>query len=260
MDMNIRHLHVAREVARHGTISAAARHVALSQPAITQAIAALERLVRVSLFNRTNAGVTPTAAGALFIERVERAIGHLRDAVIETTRASSRDAATQLKRIERAMTTAQLNALVAVVEHGSFSQAARADGVSQPTIHRAARELERLIGLALFERTSFGVQPTREAQRLARGAKLAFAEIEQARAELAAFGGDEAGRTVIGAMPLARSFLLPRALIEFTLEHPLHRVSILEGSYDNLVAELRSGSADFLVGALRKSTRLKSVV
>jgi LysR family transcriptional regulator, regulator for genes of the gallate degradation pathway len=259
MDINFRHLHVAREVGRQGTISAAARNIALSQPAITQAIAALERIVGVSLFNRSNVGVTATPAGALFIERIDRAIAHLRDAVAETTRGS-REAATPLRRIERSMTTAQLNALVAVVEHGSFSQAARAVGVSQPTVHRAARELEQLIGLALFERTSFGVQPTREAQRLARGAQLAFAEIEQARAELAAFGGGEAGRTVIGAMPLARSFLLPRALIEFTNEHPLHAVSILEGSYDNLIAELRRGTADFLIGALRDPLVFKDVV
>jgi DNA-binding transcriptional LysR family regulator len=260
MNMNLRHLHVAREVARHGTLSAAARKIALSQPAITQAIATLERTLGASLFNRSNAGVTPTPAGALFIQRIERATAQLRDAVIETTRASSREAATQLMRIERSMTTAQLNALVAVVAHGSFSEAARAAGVSQPTMHRAARELERLIGLALFERTSFGVQPTREAQRLARGAKLAFAEIEQARAEMAAFGGGEAGRTVIGAMPLARSFLLPRALIEFTNEHPLHGVSILEGSYDNLIAELRGGTTDFLLGALRDPLLFKDVV
>jgi LysR family transcriptional regulator, regulator for genes of the gallate degradation pathway len=256
MDLNFRHLQVAREVGRHGTFSAAAREIALSQPATTQAIAALERAVGASLFNRSNAGVTPTPAGQLFIERVGRANGHLRDALGESARVPS----AKLQRIERSLTTAQLNSLVAVVEHGSFSLAARAQGVSQPTIHRAARELERLVGLPLFERTSFGVQPTREAQRLARGAKLAFAEIDQARAELAAAGGGEAGRTVIGAMPLARSFLLPRALIEFTNEHPRHLVSILEGSYDNLMAELRGGTADFLIGALRDPLVFKDVV
>jgi len=256
MELNFRHLQVAREVARRGTISAAARSIALSQPAITQAIAALERSLGVSLFNRSNVGVTATAAGAAFIERVERALSLVRDAVTETARESG----PQLKRIERSMTTAQLNSLVCVVDHGSFSLAARAAGVSQPTMHRAARELERLIGLPLFERTSFGVQPTREAERLARGAKLAFAELDQARAELAAFGGGDAGRTVIGAMPLARSFLLPRALIEFTNEHPRHSVSILEGSYDNLIAELRGGTADFLIGALRNPLLFKDVV
>ena len=260
MNLNLRHLHVIREVGRQRSISAAARKIALSQPALTQAIAAVERELGVSLFNRSNAGVSATAAGASFIQRIDRAINHLREAIAEISRSSSREAAMQLKRIERALTSAQLTALVAVVAQGSFSQAARVAGVSQPTMHRAARELERVVGLALFERTSFGVQPTREAQRLARGAKLAFAEIEQARAELAAFGGGEAGRTVIGAMPLARSFLLPRALIEFTNEHRQHAVSILEGSYDNLMAELRGGTADFLIGALRNPLGFKDVV
>ena len=260
MDINFRYLQVARQVGRHPTLSAAARNIALSQPAITQAIAALERGLGVALFNRSNSGVTATEAGRLFLERVERALAHVREAVLDTVRLPPREAALQFARLERAMTTAQLNALVAVVEHGSFSQAARAAGVSQPTVHRAARELERLLGQPLFQRTSFGVQPTREAQRLARGVKLAFAEIEQARAELGAFGGGEAGRTVIGAMPLAQSFLLPPALIEFTREHPRHAVAILEGSYDNLVAALRGGTADLLIGAQREPLMFKDVV
>jgi DNA-binding transcriptional LysR family regulator len=260
MNFNLRHLRVAQEVGRRGTISAAARNIALSQPAITQAIATLEQSLGVPLFNRSNVGVTLTQAGVLFAERIDRALFHLREAVSEATRAPARETSGQLKRIERSMTTAQLNALIAVVEHGSFSSAARASGVSQPTMHRAARELERLIELPLFERTSFGIQPTREAQRLARGAKLAFAEIDQARAEVGALAGGESGRTVIGAMPLARSFLLPRALIEFTHEHPRHAVSILEGSYDNLIAELRGGTADFLIGALRNPLLFKDVV
>jgi LysR family transcriptional regulator of gallate degradation len=259
VEANLRHLRVAREVARLGSISAAARSVALSQPAITQAIAALERLYGVSLFNRTNAGVTPTEAGELLAERVERAFVHLREALGDLARAVPREVSAQ-RRAERAMTTAQLNALIAVVEQGSFSQAARALGIAQPTVHRAARELEDLLGLPLFERTSFGVQPTREAQRLARGAKLAFAELDQARAELGALSGGETGRTVIGAMPLARSFLLPRALIEFSSAHPRHSVVILEGAYDSLLSNLRHGSADFLIGAARERLPYKDVV
>ena len=261
VDANLRHLHVVREVTRHGSMSAAARNVGLSQPAITQAVAALERNFGVALFNRTNGGLTTTEAGQLLIDRTDRALSLLREAVVDVARGSTRgEVATQSKHVERAMTSAQLRALIAIVERGSFSQAARASGVSQPTIHRAARDLEALLGLALFERTSFGVQPTREAQRLARGAKLAFAEIEQARAELGSQSGGEAGRTVIGAMPLARSFLLPRVLIEFTNEFPRHNVSILEGAYDGLIADLRSGAADFLIGALRERLAHKDVV
>jgi LysR family transcriptional regulator of gallate degradation len=260
VDINLRHLQVVRAVAACGSTSAAARKVALSQPAITQAVAALERQFDARLFNRTNAGVETTEQGRLLIERIDRAFAHLRDALADITRGSARETASQMKHIERAMTTAQLKALIAVVDRGSFSQAARAAGVAQPTMHRAARDLEAIVGSALFERTSFGVQPTREAQRLARGAMLAFAEIEQARAELAAMSGGESGRTVIGAMPLARSFLLPRALIEFTDAYPRHNVSILEGAYESLLASLRSGAADFLIGAMRERLAYKDVV
>ncbi|NJO12332.1 MAG: LysR family transcriptional regulator, partial [Gammaproteobacteria bacterium] len=132
--------------------------------------------------------------------------------------------------------------------------------MSQPSVHRAARELERLIGVQLFEKTSFGITPTREAEKLARRARLAFAEIAQARAEVHALSGGESGRTVIGAMPLARSFLVPTALLEFTQHYPEHSVAIVEGTYEHLLAALRSGEADFLIGALRSPAPVADVV
>jgi DNA-binding transcriptional LysR family regulator len=162
--------------------------------------------------------------------------------------------------VERLVRSRQLDALGAVVEHGNFSIAARARHVSQPTIHRAARELERLLGVPLFEETSFGITPTREAERLARRARLAFAEVEQARAEVHALSGEESGRTVVGALPLARSYLLPAALLEFTQEHPRHGVAIIEGTYEHLLSGLRSGESDLLIGALRDPTPAADVV
>lgn len=261
MKVNFRHLAVAREVAARGTISASAEALALSQPGVTQAIAALERSVGAPLFERSNRGIVPTPSGMQFFARVDRAFGHLGDALAEATRATGRDTLTQIRRrLERAITSAHLRALVCVVDHGGFSEAARAAGVSAPTVHRAARDLERLIGLALFERTSFGVQPTREAERLARAAKFAFAELEQGRAELRAARGGESGSTVIGSMPLALSFLLPRALIEFTNAHPEHIVAILDGCYENLIAAVRCGTADFLIGALREPLPYKGMI
>jgi DNA-binding transcriptional LysR family regulator len=158
------------------------------------------------------------------------------------------------------MRSAHLQALSAVVEYRNFSLAARAQHMSQPSVHRAARELERLIGVPLFEKTSFGITPTREAEKLARRARLAFAEIAQARAEVHALSGGESGRTVIGAMPLARSFLVPTALLEFTQQYPEHSVAIVEGTYEHLLASLRSGEADFLIGALRSPAPVADVV
>jgi DNA-binding transcriptional LysR family regulator len=253
--VNLRHLHTFGEVARLGSVSAAARAVHISQPAVTQAVAGVERYFGVSLLTRSNTGVALTAAGELCARRIERSISHLRDAVAELTRSRNFDFdATRLMR------WAHLHALSAVVEHRNFSLAARAQHMSQPSVHRAARELERLIGVQLFEKTSFGITPTREAEKLARRARLAFAEIAQARAEVHALSGGESGRTVIGAMPLARSFLVPTALLEFTQQYPEHSVAIVEGTYEHLLASLRSGEADFLIGALRNPAPVADVV
>jgi LysR family transcriptional regulator, regulator for genes of the gallate degradation pathway len=257
MRPNLRHLHVFSEVARLRSVSAAARSVHISQPAVTQAIAGLEKFFGSPLLVRRSTGVALTRGGAACLARVERVFTQLRDAVAEATRAVAGGRVIDVGRLLR---SAQLDALGAVVEHGNFSDAARARQLSQPSIHRAARELERHLGVPLFEKTSFGVTPTREAEKLARRARLAFAEIDQARAEVHALAGGESGRSVIGALPLARSYLLPRALLEFTQEHPQHGVAIIEGTYEHLFAGLRAGEADLLIGALRDPAPAADVV
>ncbi len=52
-------------------------------------------------------------------------------------------------------------------------------------------------------------------------------------------------------MPLARSALVPRALLAFAARHAAHTVEVLDGSYESLLAALRGGRAHVLVGALR---------
>lgn len=253
MNLNLRHLAGFLEVVRQRSISAAAQAVHLTQPALTQAIASLERQFDAALFIRGSTGVTLTPAGDICARRVERALGHLRDAVESIAGTSARS-------VGNALRSQQLHALAAVVEHRNFTLAARASRVSQPAIHRATRELESTLGVALFEKTSFGIVPTRDAARLARRAKLAFGEIDQARAEIQALSGGDAGRTVVAALPLARSHLIPTALLEFSGEHPRHGVCILDGTYDHLLSALRHGEADFLIGALRDPLPVNDVV
>jgi len=256
MHANLRHLHTFREVARLGSVSAAARAVHISQPAVTQAIAGLERYFGSPLLLRRSTGVSLTSAGEICLARIERSMGQLREAIAATTR----NAGTERLDVERLVRSRQLDALGAVVEHGNFSIAARARQMSQPSIHRSARELERLLGVQLFEKTSFGITPTREAAELARRARLAFAEIEQARAEVHALSGGESGRTVISALPLAGSYLLPATLLEFTQKHPRHGVAIIDGTYEHLLAGLRAGESDILIGAMRDPAPVADVV
>jgi LysR family transcriptional regulator, regulator for genes of the gallate degradation pathway len=242
---NLRHLEVFRTVVRCRSLSAAAAQLPLSQPAVTQAIVGLERYFGVALFKRYNRGMQLTVAGEHCLLRIERALGYL-TASVEELRLGA--ALGQSRSGLAGLTAAQLQALMASVEHGGFSAAARRVGVSRPTIHRAARGAEDALGVALFESTSFGMRPTRAAELMARGARLASYELQQALAELSVAA---TGTTVIGSMPLARSVLLPRALHEFTGLIPEHRVTVLEGTYAALLAGLRGGQIDWLIGALR---------
>ncbi len=253
---NLRHLQLLCEVMHCGSASAAARAVHLSQPAVTQAIGALEQAFGAPLFHRTSLGMKPTGAGELCQRRIERTLEQVRDGIAEARRSRAKADTDPVRRI----TTAQLEALIAVVEHRGFGAAARALGLSRPTLHRAARDLERILGVALFERTSFGVEATREAVELARRLQLAFAEIEQARAEISALAGGDRGRTVIGAMPLARSFFVPQTVLEFAAEYPGHTIELLDGPYEGMLEALRRGRADVLVGALREPAPFGDIV
>ncbi len=245
---NLRHLSVFSSVAQLGSVSAAARAAHLSQPAVTQAVASLERVFERPLFARTAQGMELTEAGRLCAERIARVLQRIAEAVTAATGQSSSSRASL-----HGITSRQLQALAAVVEAGGFGPAARARNTTRATLHRAARELERRIGAPLFETTSHGLSSTREAVSLCRQLQLAVAELAQARAEVAALGGTDRGETVIGAMPLGRSFIVPEAILQFTARRPGHQISILDGPYEGLLDALRRGRADILVGALRES-------
>ena len=232
-----------------GSVSAAARAAHLSQPAVTQAVSSLEEDFGSALFARTVRGMELTEAGRRCAARVASALERLEAAV------GAAAAQTQPPRgpgVIHGITARQLHALVAAIDAGGFGSAARLVGMTRATIQRAARELEQRIGVPLFETTSHGLRPTREALRLGLQVQLAIAELAQARAEVATAAGAESGQTVIGAMPLGRSFMVPETVLRFAPRRPQHRVSILDGPYESLLDALRRGRADVLVGALRE--------
>lgn len=248
---NLRHLNAIREVARYGSISAAARHVHLSQPAITQAIAGVEHRLGARLFRRSPSGMAPTRAGLSFAARIERAQAELQAGAAEAAARAAPGHTRGFATFDRLMSAAQLRALIALSRARNFSMAARAVGVSQPSLHRAARDLERLAGLSLFRAEGSHVTLTPAARALARRARLALAEIEQGLSEIEALKGRDVTRIAIGAMPLARASVLPGAMATMLRTHPHVQLRTIEGPYATLLDGLRHGEIDLLLGALR---------
>jgi LysR family transcriptional regulator of gallate degradation len=248
MSHNLRHLRVFLAVVDTGSVTRAADACHVSQPAVTQALNKIERTAGVSLFTRTPHGMFVNKTGERLATRVRRAFNYLDPALTELA-----------PRLRITATTAQLQALIAVREAENFTLAARRMGIAQPTVHRAVTQLEQEAARPLFERTSYGMIATRAAQNLAQATRLAFAELAQAEADLAEDISAEAGRIVIGAMPLSRSYVLPKAIARFRRFRPNLPIHVLEGPYGDLLGGLRRGEIDFLIGALRNPPPIDDV-
>lgn len=249
MSANLRHLRVFLAVLDTGTVTAAARVCHVSQPAASQAVARLEAEAGMALMHHGHEGQGPTEAGLMFGTRLRRALARLDGAL-----------AALAPRLVLTATRAQLAALIAVRDSENFTLAAQHLGLAQPTVHRAVTQLESEAGRPLFQRIGRRMQPSRPAQMLADAARLCFLELDQANAELAELAGREAGKIVIGAMPLSRSVVLPRAIVEFRVLRPRLPIQILDGPYDDLLAALRRGEIDVLIGALRHPLPVPDVV
>lgn len=257
---NLRHLAAFLEVLQRHNISQAAEHIHLSQPAITQAIAKLERDLGVELFERGPGGMHPTELGTLYGARVKCALDYLRMGASEALRIGAKKKSGGFSNFDRLLTVAQLRALAAVSRTGNFSLAAREMGISQPSIHRAARDLERLCGLTLFEKTRKGIELTEPAQTLVQYARLAFAELRHGTAEIGEWSGLDPGCIALGCLPLSRTHVLPIALNALCREKPNVRVQVFTGPYDDLLYQLRHGEIDIIVGALRNPPPIGDIV
>jgi DNA-binding transcriptional LysR family regulator len=233
--LNLRHLGVAAAITRLRSVTAAARALPLSQPAVTQALGRLEQLLGLPLFDRHPEGMQPTPAALILSPRVEAAAQHI---------ASPR------------ITMSQLRAALVLADCGSYSSAAVYSGLAEPSLHRAIKDLSIATGQQIVERRGRGIGFTDNGRALVRRLRLARRELLTALDEIDALLGHETGRIAIGAMPLARARLLPEAIAAFHAEYPAVRLEIAEGSYAELIEPLRDGELDCLVGALRDQDAL----
>lgn len=143
-----------------------------------------------------------------------------------------------------------LQLLVALDRHRHIGRAAASLHLSQPAVSLSLGELEKGLGLALFERHARGVTPNAYGECLVRHAQQLLAGLEQAREELQALQTGAAGKILVGALPAVTTALLPQALAAYKREYPTSQVMVSEGAMDNLLPLLRAGELDLLVGRL----------
>lgn len=137
-----------------------------------------------------------------------------------------------------------LSYLLAVAEHEHFGRAAKACGVSQPTLSVQVRKLEELLGVALFERSSKAIVPTAACEGLIGHARAALAEAEAILAVASNLRDPLAGRFRLGIIPTLAPYLLPLVFAPLREALPALEVEPWEDQTAALLDRLRGHELD----------------
>lgn len=150
--------------------------------------------------------------------------------------------------LEINMKITHLRAVTAVAERGSLRAAARQLGIAQPAITRSIREVERELGVALFERHPRGVVLTQMGQIFLRRAAVIQNELRLATEEVAQLRGSSTGQVSVALSSAVQMALLPQVIAPFRRRFSEVYLTLQEGSIPTAEALLLEGAIDFYVG------------
>ncbi len=147
-------------------------------------------------------------------------------------------------------TLRQLQYLKLLSEHGSFSRAAEAAHVTQPTLSAGIQELERILGAPVVDRARSGVILTAAGEEAVHRAQAILAQTEDLVQAAQTAGQPLTGRFRLGVIPTIAPYLLPKALPVLRQRFPKLRLFLREDLTGRLITGLRAGALDAALIAL----------
>jgi LysR family hydrogen peroxide-inducible transcriptional activator len=151
-------------------------------------------------------------------------------------------------------TLRQLQYLRLLAEHGSFSRAAEAAHVTQPTLSAGIAELERILGAPVVERARSGIILTAAGLEAVSRAGEILARAEDLVQATRSAGQPLSGQFRLGVIPTIAPFLLPKALPVLRTRYPKLGLFLREDLTHRLIAQLKSGALDAALIALPYDT------
>ena len=148
-----------------------------------------------------------------------------------------------------------LRHLLLIVEHGTFTEAAKHAHLSQPALTASIRRLEQELGASVLERGRRGAALTAHGEALMPHARAVLAAVEDARRAIVEVEGLERGEVRIGAGGTACAYLLPDALASFRREHPRIRYRLLEQPTGEALESLERGDIDLAIVTSERGDR-----
>src|SRR4051794_36398883 len=148
------------------------------------------------------------------------------------------------------MTLQQLQYFLAAADHGSFSRAAAALHLAQPSLSEQVRRLEAELGVALFQRAGRGLTLTEAGRVLRPHAERTLEEAEAARASVVDVRELRGGTASFGTWGTSRYYIGVGLVEAFRLRHPGVRVRIVGQNSAQVVEAVQAGELE--AGAARR--------
>ncbi|MBL6456864.1 LysR family transcriptional regulator [Belnapia sp. T6] len=138
----------------------------------------------------------------------------------------------------------QLQAVLAVAEHGSFVAAAATLRLSQPALTRTIQRIEDVLGVALFERSTRHVALTAAGREFVAVAERVVNDLRITARSLRELAEEQRGQVILACIMSVAAGLLPRILGAWRTERPGVELHLREGVHGTVLEDVRSGAAD----------------
>ncbi|TDD92835.1 LysR family transcriptional regulator [Saccharopolyspora karakumensis] len=142
------------------------------------------------------------------------------------------------------LTVQQLRLVLAVHDTGGFTAAAEQLHLAQSSISRAVRDVERRLGITLFQRTTRNLVTTPEGAEFCLVARRVVDSFDAGINHFQGFLAGTRGRVRVAALPSMAATLLPPVVSAYRAEHPDVELSIEDGMSDEVLAKVRAGTVD----------------
>jgi DNA-binding transcriptional LysR family regulator len=148
------------------------------------------------------------------------------------------------------ITLKQLQAFVEVAQQGSFTRAAKRLHVSQPALTVTVRELERDLGVRLFDRTTRKVQLTQEGAGFLPTAERLLNDVRAAVEDVREVAERRRGQVRLVSLPSVATDILPAILADFGEQYPGITVHLHDANASGVQTRVKNREVDFGVASV----------
>ncbi len=159
-----------------------------------------------------------------------------------------------------ALQSKQLLYAIELAKARNYSQVSEKLNISQPTLSKQIINLEKTLGVKLFERSTASVTLTPAGEYFIREAEALLYREDQILRVMQQYQSGEIGRLSIGVSPYKNLYLMPRVIGKFKLRYPKVQIFLHERTSDQLREEAAEGKYDFVVINLPVDTAVLDTV